>query len=369
MPNEPQLEPLYAAKKILSDRLLRTERAEGLAIRSRSVERAVAAAATGSNVHAVGIGHKIVDGQVTDELSVRIYVSQKLPPSLLGAHALPSELEGVPTDIIESAPAFLLPTVEAAEEIVVPGIEGISSVPPAAVPQCSVRRRRRQRPVRGGISAGHVAVTAGTISCFCSSVRPGDDPEQVYVLSNNHVFADVNNASLGDPLLQQASADGGGPADQIATLERFVFIQIGGATANRVDGAIGKLLQGVPFDPEICSIGRLSGTATAFEGMRVRKHGRTTGLTEGSVTDVSYDALVGMDHNDPSIVAFFDEQIRIERVAPHAVFGLGGDSGSLVVSTEGTDAVGLYFAGPNSGLYGIANPIEDVLSELEIALI
>ena len=50
--------------------------------------------------------------------------------------------------------------------------------------------------------------------------------------------------------------------------------------------------------------------------MRVRKNGRTTGLTEGVVKDSSYDALVGMDHMNLSIVAFFDDQIRIERVAP-----------------------------------------------------
>ncbi|HEX6901871.1 MAG TPA: hypothetical protein VF789_19275 [Thermoanaerobaculia bacterium] len=368
IPLEPELAPLYRAKQALSDQLLRANRADGLVLRSRSVEKAVAAAASGQNVHAVGIGRKIVEGIPTDTMCVQIYVTQKLAPSLIGDNALPSEVEGVPTDVIESAPAFLLPAVTAAEEIAVPGVDGIFALATAPQP-CSADRRRRQRPVRAGISTGHIAITAGTISCFCRSVRPGDNPEQVYVLSNNHVYADVNNASPGDLLLQQGRADGGGAADEIARLDRFVFMNLGGVIPNRVDGAIGRLSPGVSFDPEICSIGRINGTAQAFQGMRVRKHGRTTGLTEGAVTSINYDALVGMDHMDPSVVARFVDQIRVERTAPHPTFGLGGDSGSLVVTSEGTDAVGLYFAGPDSGFYGIANPIGAVLAELQIELI
>ena len=63
---------------------------------------------------------------------------------------------------------------------------------------------------------------------------------------------------------------------------------------------------------------------------------------------------VGMDHNDPNIVALFQNQMRIARIAPFPAFGLGGDSGSLVVAKEGLHAVGLYFAGPPAGDYGIA---------------
>ena len=209
MPREPEFNALYMAKQAASERYLRADRRDGVAIRSRSVAVAVADAISGRNVHAVGVGHKIVEGTVTDELCVRIYVSQKLAPSLLGNGALPPEIDGVPTDVIESAPAFLLPTVAAAEEIAVPGIEGVSALAPAALASCSTNRRRRQMPPRGGISTAHVAVTAGTISCFCRSTRDGDDPEQVFVLSNNHVYADVNNANPGDSLLQPGPADGG----------------------------------------------------------------------------------------------------------------------------------------------------------------
>jgi hypothetical protein len=362
---EPEINALLQAKNELSSRLLQNPARDGITFRSRSVEAAVAAAASGRNVHAVGIGAKIVDGQPTDTLCVRIYVTQKLAPTLLGDNTLPAEVGGVPTDVIESAPAFLLPAVTAVEEVAVTGEASVMAVPPP----CSTARRRRQRPVRGGISAAHFLVTAGTISCFCRSTRQGDDPEQVFVLSNNHVFADVNQGQIGDFLLQQSPNDEGTSSDQFARLARFVPIQLGGTAPNRVDGALGAILPGIKVDPEICSLGRITGTEPAAENMRVRKHGRTTGFTEGVVTDISYDALVGMDHLNPAIVGLFIDQIRIERTAPHPAFGLGGDSGSLVVHADRPNAVGLYFAGPDSGFYGIANPIDAVLTELEIDLI
>lgn len=103
--------------------------------------------------------------------------------------------------------------------------------------------------------------------------------------------------------------------------------------------------------------------------MRVRKHGRTTGYTEGTVTDESYDVLVGLDHGNPTIVGLFHDQIRIAVATPYARFGMGDDSGSLVVHHPEARAVGLYFAGPTDGTYGVANHIEDVLRELEIEVV
>src|SRR5262249_48619170 len=152
--------------------------------------------------------------------------------------------------------------------------------------------------------------------------------------SNNHVFADVNQGHTGDDLYQAGPADGGTAADAFAALTRFVKIQLGGVTPNRVDAAIGRLRPDVVHQAEGCSIGAVTGTARATEGTQVRKHGRTTGYTEGEVTDESYDALVGMDHEDPDVVALFQGQMRVERTAPHPAIGLGGDSGSLVVSRE-----------------------------------
>lgn len=303
-----------------------------------------------SNIHAVGVGRKVSDGRTTKTICVRIHVVQKLPESLLpAAERIPAEIDGVPTDVVESAPA------------------SITARPVA--PACTTRRRRRQRPILAGISAGHFAITAGTLGCFCRSTRVGDDPEALFALSNNHVFADVDRAAVGDNLVQPGTADGGrNPADRFATLARAVPIALGGTTPNRVDAAIGLIGPTFQVTNEVCTIGAILGTVAPTEEMAVRKHGRTTGLTYGRVTDVSYDALVGMDHADPTVIALFEDQVRIEGAAPTPVFGLGGDSGSLVVGRRNRRAVALYFAGPESGLYGIASPIREVTRLLEIRI-
>jgi hypothetical protein len=188
------------------------------------------------------------------------------------------------------------------------------------------------------------------------------------VVSNNHVFADVNTAIAGDDLFQPGPADGGTIEDHFADLARFVRIELGLGNTNRVDVALGLVRQDITVTNEICGIGTISGTTAAEDGMLVRKHGRTTGLTEGEISDVSYDALVGMDHSDPNVVALFENQIRIEGAAG-TPFALGGDSGSAVIHRSRLEAVGLFFAGPDSGSYGVANPIQDVLTALEIELL
>jgi hypothetical protein len=341
---------LFLAKQAVSARLLRAGlRGNVMALgTSRTVAAAVARASR--NVHAVGIGRKIVDGKTTAERAVRIHLLQKLAPSLLPPKdRLPATVDGFPTDIIESAPAFI----------------AAKSAPQT----CTTRRKRRQVPRVAGISTAHRDVTAGTIAYFCRSTAHGDRPGDFFVLSNNHVFANVNLGHRGDDLYQPGPADGGTTADHFAELHRFVPIRLGGTVANKVDAAIGRLLPGTTFQRRICSIGTITGTMVPREQAAVRKHGRTTGYTEGIITDVAYDALIGMDHADPSVVALFDNQIRIEVSPPFAAFGLGGDSGSLVVARNTLQAVGLYFAGPPSGDYGVANSIADVLTELQIELL
>jgi hypothetical protein len=360
-----EFQDALAAKQVLSARLLRAGVAGGVLGRSRSLLVASAVASASRNVHAIGVGRKIVEGQTTPQPCVRLYVVQKLAESLLSPRdVLPKQVDGIITDVIESPPAFL----QARRKTAKPKTDK-AKVAASASTTCSRKRRERQRPIVGGISAGHHDITAGTLSCFCRSLQVGDDPAQIFALSNNHVFAAVNLGATGDDLYQPGPADGGTLSDHFAELHRFVPIHLGGSTPNSVDAAIGRLLPGTEFTAEVCSIGSITGTSLVEEDMEVRKHGRTSGYSEGFVSNISYDALVGMDHNDSTVIALFTNQMRIESSPPYAAFGLGGDSGSLVFRRDENHAVGLYFAGPESGTYGIANHIEDVLDRLKIQLV
>ncbi len=361
---------MLQAKQVLSARLLQAGVRGGVIGMTRGLRVNTAVLAAGHNVHAVGVGHKIVEGKTTSEPCVRLYVVQKIAPSLLlQRDVLPERVDGIATDIIESPPALIQPRKAASRKATRKRKMTDMNLTAAAAPACTNDRRRRQRPINVGISTAHFQVTAGTISCFCRSVQHGDNPSTVFVLSNNHVFADVNRAHIGDNLFQPGPADGGGQGDHFAELHRFVHIQLGGTAPNRVDAAIGRLLPGIDINRQVCSIGAITGIKRAEENLEVRKHGRTTGFTEGFVFDPSIDSLVGMDHSDPSVVALFQNQMRINVSVPFTAFGLGGDSGSLVLDRSSGEAVGLYFAGPQGGEYGLANQIEDVVTELQVELL
>jgi hypothetical protein len=281
-----------------------------------------------------------------------VYVTQKLPLAILkGSDRIPKAIDGIPTDVIVSPVAFLLKRARVSAD-------------------CSSERRTKQRPIRPGISVAHERVTAGTIAYFCKSTRPADDPESIYLLSNNHVLADFNQGKKGDRIYQPGPADGGAKHDAIAELARFVKISSGvgaSSTSNNVDAALAALIPGVKFKLDICKIGRLKGTEMAVENLVVRMHGRTSGLVEGVVSDESIDALVGTDPSDLRVCAMFENQIRIEQKG--AGFGKSGDSGAMVVNRRTKKGVGLFFAAPDDYSYGYASPIEDVLEALECELL
>ena len=352
MPDDRPTPDLLDAKRALAARWLLPGAMR--AARARRLPDWIAAA--GRHVHGVGIGRKESDGRASDVLCVRLFVPRKLPRSRLAARdVLPASLDGLPTDVVEAPVARLHGPVARAE-----------AGPRAA--SCTAGRRRARRPLVAGVSVAHHDVTAGTIAAFVRSRRPGDDAEGVHLLSNNHVLADVDRGHPGDDVYQPGPYDGGTAKDLVARLTRALPVHLGGRVANRVDAAIARLVEGQAYRAEICSIGPVAELAEARVGLGVRKHGRTTGLTAGSVSDVSYDALVEMD--DAGGEARFVDQVRLVRRAPHRAFGLGGDSGSLVVTAGlAARAVGLYFAGPEDGTYGVANPIAEVLDALEVELL
>ena len=94
----------------------------------------------------------------------------------------------------------------------------------------------------------------------------------------------------------------------------------------------------------------------------VKKIGRSTGLTTGTVTAIEMEQFSVDYQNGP---ATFQSQFEVTGVSGQ--FAAHGDSGSLVVSASGA-AVGLLFAVSETGV-AYVNPIQNVLDLLGIQLI
>lgn len=281
------------------------------------------------NVVGAAFGRRIVRGEVTDDYALVVYVMRKIPgqfipPSRLLPKRVYSGRDYVEVDVVQTGPFY---------------------------PQSFTAT---ERPAPSGISIGHPNITAGTLGCLVVDNTDGS----LCILSNNHVLADENAASIGDAIIQSGTVDGGAsPGDDIAKLKRFVTINPAG---NTVDGAIAEVidrayvidemknnLMPVP-NPDHPAVGLLfagscnrtimnpidevlgqldieflagpGSTVVAEIGMDVEKVGRTTEYTTSTVKEI--DATVDVQY-DMGVVTF-DGQITTAWMSD------GGDSGSIV---------------------------------------
>lgn len=222
--------------------------------------------------------------------------------------------------------------------------------------------RSRARPLRPGLSVAHPAVSAGTLGGF---VRAAGG---LAILSNNHVLAASDAATVGDAVLQPGPADRGVAADRVATLTAFERFRDG--RSNLVDAAVARLDDGVAAAPGQLPGGPLGSQVVAGTDVdpdeAVEKIGRTTGHTRGVVTAVEVDA-VAVQYDE--VVHRFDDQIEIQGLI--GGFSAGGDSGSVIWRSRDRAPVALLFAGSTTG--GVegsgvtfANPLATVLRVLGV---
>lgn len=178
---------------------------------------------------------------------------------------------------------------------------------------------------------------------------------KAYILSNNHVLANENKASLGDPIRQPGGYDGGTKDDNVAVLSDYVTIYK--SKVNKVDCALAEIT--TEYNPEILDIGVPKGTADIGVGDYITKSGRTTGTTRAKV--IAVDAYTSVEYD----MGFteWEGQIITGQTDDGEMSSDGGDSGSLGVDDNGY-AVGLLFAGSDE--VTVYNPIGDVLSSLKI---
>lgn len=218
------------------------------------------------------------------------------------------------------------------------------------------------RPVPIGVSTGHTDITAGTIGC-----RVKDSQGNVFALSNNHVYANSNEASIGDNVLQPGPYDGGSdPGDAIGTL--YDYQPISFSENNEMDAAIALVSSstvGTATPPS--GYGTPSSSIkTATIGLKVKKYGRTTGYTFGAISELNVTVDVCYESRGPVNCVKLARFVNQVTITP-GTFSSGGDSGSLIVTDDGNnDPVGLLFAG--SSTHTIANPIGVVLSRFDVSI-
>ena len=353
------------------------------------------------NVVGVAVGLKEHEGQWTDTMALVVLVQQKLPlTALSAADRVPREIDGIQTDVYEVG-------VLRAQQL----------LPPTS----------RFRPeIPAGVSAGHFAITAGTLGAVVKDRMTGEK----LLLSNNHVFANSNDALLGDAILQPGPADGGqDPGDQVARLERFVPLTYvedanqplpnGGGTnptptptpppgCNSVVSALAAFTNGVAslVGSKERVVATASSQALMFSGSPQTVNVQTTstdnvvdaalakpidptmfsndlrhiggitgtkapqiGMTvrkAGRTTDYTQGmvTLLNATVNVGYVTARGPRTARFTGQVITQPMSQGGDSGSLIVDSTENRAVGLLFAG--SAMATIFTPIDVVLAALNV---
>jgi len=227
--------------------------------------------------------------------------------------------------------------------------------------------RSLRRPLEPGLSIGQGPDGAGTLGAFV------EDADGLYVLSNNHVLADVNAALPGAPVSQPGDLDRNATRKTlIGVLDRFIPISF--TRANVVDCAIAEVLHGVKIRRRYHRVlrGRKLRAPRPITlddlGRRVFKAGRTTGVTFGRITQVEVDRLrVELGDDDDLREALFSDQIEVEGDDGRA-FSDSGDSGSLIVDRTGTPLALLFCGGPDERGADLtwANVLTTVLAKLGV---
>ncbi len=210
-----------------------------------------------------------------------------------------------------------------------------------------------------------------------------------YLLSNNHVLAESDQAKEGDTIIQPGLIDDnctpyidGGAVTPVGTLTAWLPLS---SSSTNADAAIAQVNPGaVNASGSILEMGAKQngkllaappGTSStggkgenAALNMTVAKSGRTTGLTCGSVSVLDLNVQVQYYRNCAETKPYLTKNYTNQVGIVGNQFSDAGDSGALVVDQSDAEPVGLFFAGgvDASGVSeGVANPVSDVLSELD----
>jgi hypothetical protein len=318
--------------------------AQGPPIHPPGLDRAIAAqeAHTDALLARAGVVGTAVGLAADGQPVVKIYTRSA------GVRGLPAALDGVPVEVEETG------DLVAQNE----GI-GLSS------------GTERLIVIRGSLYC-----TVGTLGALVS-----DGAGVVYALSNAHVYANEGSKTYGGPVVTGLAGDRvlqpgrvdmvdqacGSAAEidraEIGKLWAYQPIVFSRTAKNEIDAAIARLSDQNSLVPNATpGYGTPSSTvASAALTQAVQKQGRTTGLTQGTVTAVNATVIIKYDKGQ----ARFINQIVVQ--GNGSAFSAGGDSGSLIVTSAGNHPVALLFAGSSSSTIG--NPIQAVLDAFGLTIV
>lgn len=297
-------------------------------------------------VVAVGLGMREADGELFDELAVRITVENlgQVPDGL------PEEIGGVPICLVQD------------------------TYDPCGFPELD-----RYGDLMGGVRISHPSHGNGTLGALVMDVSTGE----TYGLTCQHVVGDPGTTfpdtvwQPNEPPLVLGAAV---PADDhLGAVVRSEFprtpplpfhpVRVGrtDAAVVRVDGAVaaGRTLSraiaglGVNQPPMVAAV---TGTATPTVGQRVRKRGKETGPTDGIV--LSRFETVWWKPGGP--MTYLVDQVMIRSAQ---VFAATGDSGALVLDQDSDTAVGLLWGASPGGTTAIMSEIAHVETDLAISVV
>jgi len=290
------------------------------------------------NVIGAGRGEKVTAAGPTGELSLVVLVTRKLPADWLHPRDLiPKTIGGVPTDVVE-----------------VGEIEGFGDY----YARNNRELQQRQRPLIAGCSLAHAEAAAGTLGCLVQS------DGEFLMLTANHTAAMLNEATMGDPILQPSPLDGGTLPDRVGYLADYVPLEFergglvglldrirGRVRMNQVDAALVR-----PVDPDLIDDVPFHFSGTLNAGDTAWKVGRSTGRTKGQVrlTGVTIRVNYGKRKR-----ALFVEQLLATPMSKR------GDSGAAVFNEAGRVA-GMVIGGSERAT--IITPIQKIQEALGVHL-
>ena len=239
---------------------------------------------------------------------------------------------------------------------------GYADVATDVVEISQFRPSRSGKTIYMGQSGGNATLPGGTIGAVVK--QKGSDA----LLSCAHVFVDFRSMNNKD-IIQPSSINGGlSPRDLVGTVNSYANLDFGGHW-NNIDAATASIYPGV--EPNYHILGALGPIQASVRNPHtceyVWKVGAATSATQGVVVSGAID-IPGLPY--PWGCANFREVYAVApfwNSFPPFPFSASGDSGSIVVSGQTGQIVGLLFADSPKYYNALICKSVEVAHELEIS--